>query len=393
MSDWDVPALDVTSGWQADDAANNTSQTVEIQLPPESDLASSETHLNDTPSNLPDINASQAVNISDDVSTVQSADLDSNEAENVPAQDIPLLQLAPFTEQYEPDDTEFSEFVYERDFVSSNNVLTQLDNLLRLTRLLASRPPNRKTTLRSLLWFSRGIRRLQKTSMARSGKTHSSLCMCLGLNGRPQQNYLPYSWFQKETGVNMRARVCGANLACKIVIELTVDHDSNIVHKAFLKFHARTHVMHYEFVNRTVKEFRSNRRKKQNEHVDDALKQNSYVIIRFVTHGGVGIGLDFDAEFLNKEDRLILWYTKQLATNFNSDPSQKRVIFRLNARYIEYELQNTRTKRKGEEQERFFQQFEHFMEGTRPILAPYRGCARKPYLPMGPIREAEDSCR
>lgn len=68
------------------------------------------------------------------------------------------------------------------------------------------------------------------------------------------------------------------------------------------------------------------------------------------------------------------------------------MVFRLNARYIKYELQNARTKRKGEEQELFF-----FFSAIRTFHGEYSansgalpGCVRKPYLPMGPIREAEE---
>ncbi|PIG88248.1 hypothetical protein AARAC_005938 [Aspergillus arachidicola] len=364
MSDWDVPVFNVTSGWQADDAANNTSQTVEIRLPPESDVASSEAPLSDTLSNSPDVNASQEVNISDNISTVQSAEPDFNEVEDVPAQDMSLLQLVPFTEHYEPDDNEFSEFVYECDFVSNKSVLTQLDNLLMIGQVPSIATVKQEDDPQKLIAVQPRDSEAAKDFNGTQWKNAHFLVHLLDVDGRQQHKYLPYSWFQKETGVNMRAKVCGANLARKLIIELTVHHDSKIVHKAFLEFHAHTHVRHYEFVNRTVKEFRSNRRKKQNEHVDEALLQNSYIIIRLVTHGGVGIGLDFDAEFLSEEDR-------------------QRVIFRLNARYIEYELQNSRTKRKGEEQERFFRQFEHFMEGTRPILAPYRDVRGNPICQWG----------
>ncbi|THC90397.1 hypothetical protein EYZ11_010138 [Aspergillus tanneri] len=46
-------------------------------------------------------------------------EIDFNEVKDIPAQGISLIQLALFTEQHEPDDTKFSQFVYERDFVPS----------------------------------------------------------------------------------------------------------------------------------------------------------------------------------------------------------------------------------------------------------------------------------
>ena len=69
-------------------------------------------------SNSSDLEADD-VGTSDNVSTAQYA-VDFNEVEDT-ADQRPMLQLAAFNEVYEPGDDEFSQFVYQRDVVSSSS--------------------------------------------------------------------------------------------------------------------------------------------------------------------------------------------------------------------------------------------------------------------------------
>lgn len=156
--------------------------------------------------------------------------------------------------------------------------------------------------------------------------------------------YLPLSWNEKETSVSMRARIRGANVARKIVLEFTIHHNSGPVHRAYLEFHASEHVTQYTHTDKIMREFRG---KQHQEHKSDQIvERDGYRIIQFVTRGGIGIGLDFDANFLDTEDREVLWYARHLAKNFNTNTSKKRVVFRMNARWIEYDQQTIPVRRK-----------------------------------------------
>ena len=72
--------------------------------------------------------------------------------------------------------------------------------------------------------------------------------------------------------------------------------------------------------------------------------QGSYIIIHFVTNGGIGTGLAYDAPFLNNEDKKLLLLARSLALNFQvGRKCQDYAAFRLNARWIDYTSEDAET--------------------------------------------------
>jgi hypothetical protein len=57
----------------------------------------------------------------------------------------------------------------------------------------------------------------------------------------------------------MRARIRGANVARKLVLEIAIHHNSKPVHRAYLEFHASEHVTQYTFTDKTIRDIRSKR--------------------------------------------------------------------------------------------------------------------------------------
>ncbi|KAJ9217054.1 hypothetical protein DTO166G4_1514 [Paecilomyces variotii] len=126
------------------------------------------------------------------------------------------------------------------------------------------------------------------------------------------------------------------------------------------------------------------RRGKKREDDSEALERDSYLIFRLVTKGGIGLELDFDAPYLDQEDRETLWYARYLARNFSDSPDdEKRVIFRINARWVDYNGETMKSQRKREEWERLVHQVEHFSEELYMVLGPYRNVRDMPIIQWG----------
>jgi DNA polymerase III delta prime subunit len=202
-------------------------------------------------------------------------------------------------------------------------------------------------------------------------------------DGRSTAKFLPFFWAHKDTGVNVRARIRGANVARKLVMEFTVYHNSEPQHKAFLEFHAASHVSEYGLSDKTVQDAKNDKKGKKRSDYGNSLEEDSYLVIRFVTTGGIGIGLDFDAYYFDQDDREVLYYARHLAQNFSQSPGPKRVAFRMNARWVEYGLEQTKNIRQRAEWERLERAVSQFPKDCSRVLAPYRSQQGTPLTQWG----------
>ncbi|RLL94336.1 hypothetical protein CFD26_100743 [Aspergillus turcosus] len=101
--------------------------------------------------------------------------------------------------------------------------------------------------------------------------------------------------------------------------------------------------------------------------------QDSYLTVHFVTNGGIEIGLDSDALFLNSKDRRLLLLARNLALNVSADPEgQKHAAFRLNVRWIDYPSEDAQTKHRREEADRLRRQVFDFPKGATWKVGLYR---------------------
>ena len=173
---------------------------------------------------------------------------------------------------------------------------------------------------------------------------HTSI---IGADGSITTAFLPDSWLRKEAGVNVRVKVRGTKVARKIVIEFTAVLDSKPLHRAYLEFHALDQVTDYKTGGFSINEtFGKDTRKPTSELRD------GYILVCSVTNGGIGFGLDFDAPFLSDANRQLL-FARNRARNFSMDSkAHMTVAFHLNARWVDYTSEDSKTKRKRDEAQR-----------------------------------------
>lgn len=203
-------------------------------------------------------------------------------------------------------------------------------------------------------------------------------------DGKSTAKFLPFSWAHKSTGVNIRARIRGANVARKLVMEFTVSRNEVPQHKAFLEFHAWNHVSEYGWSDKTIKDHKTDKKGTKRSGYENSPDQDSFLILRFVPTGGIGIGLDFDADYFDQDDREVLYYARHLARNFSQSPdTPKHVAFRLNARWVEYGLEQTKNIRKREEWERLQRAVSQFSESPSQVFALYRSQQGTPLTQWG----------
>ncbi|KAF9894977.1 hypothetical protein FE257_004601 [Aspergillus nanangensis] len=92
---------------------------------------------------------------------------------------------------------------------------------------------------------------------------------------------------------------------------------------------------------------------------------------------------------LPSSKRLLL-FARHLALNFSAQPEkQKHVAFRLNARWVEYTLDEVKNRRKLEEGERLRRQVKEFPSSATWNMAPYRNPQGKAMTQWGMMMSRE----
>ncbi|QKX54099.1 uncharacterized protein TRUGW13939_01182 [Talaromyces rugulosus] len=296
-----------------------------------------------------------------------TSDMPASTSETVQFDNVPLVVLAPFEEGVDSGEIEFPSHILNRTFSS---VPKQSDS-------------KEKDDPQKLIVLEKRNSELSKDVLGTQWK-NIQFHLQVMKDGRSTAKFLPFLWSPKDTGVNVRAKIRGANVARKLVMEFTVYHNSEPQHKAFLEFHAASHVSEYGWSDKTVKDAKKDNKGKKRSDYGNSPEQDSYLLIHFVTIGGIGIGLDFDADYFDQDDREVLYYARHLAQNFSQSPgTPKRVAFRMNARRVESGLGQAKNIRKREEWKRLERAVSQFSEDCNSVLAHYRSQQGTPLTQWG----------
>ncbi|KAL2870265.1 uncharacterized protein BJX67DRAFT_378251 [Aspergillus lucknowensis] len=202
-----------------------------------------------------------------------------------------------------------------------------------------------------------------------------------------EHNCLPKDWAHAPTGIGLRFRIQGGCASRRIIIQLLVHQDSKLVFTPSFEIHP-CHVKDFSMKDRSINEAVESKIKQKRK--DDFVQQESYVIFAIGLHsGGVGFGLDYNAKFLTMADRQLLWYLRRLSVNYpENDSTPQRIIFRINARWIDYEEteSNSNVRRKIEARDRLYAQIEEFEKDAaaqKQIFSPYRSQQDVPVTQWG----------
>ncbi|KAB8225275.1 hypothetical protein BDV33DRAFT_198654 [Aspergillus novoparasiticus] len=202
-----------------------------------------------------------------------------------------------------------------------------------------------------------------------------------------EQKSLPQDWRHAPTGIGLRFRIEGGCASRRIIIQLPIHHNSKLVFSASFEIHP-CHIKDFSIKDLSTNEAVEQKVKKKRK---DALpERESYIILAIGLHtGGIGFGLEYNAKFLSKADKQLLWYMRRLSINYaENDSTPQRIILRINARWIDYEDadSNSNMRRKTEARDRLYNQLDELMlDATteKQTLTPYRSQQGDPVTQWG----------
>lgn len=189
-------------------------------------------------------------------------------------------------------------------------------------------------------------------------------------NGDTVKVFLPLALDHKPTGVDMRAKFSGADGARKLVVEFPVNRNEVPQHKAFLEFHPVEHIIPetYQWLDKSMRNPKGTK-VTENENQIEPGQAGGYLVMAFVTYGGIGMGVDFDAEYLDREDRQILQYARILSKNFTTSPrDRKQVCLRMMTGWVDYNSEDIESGER-EEHQRLQGYVAGFVERSRRMCA------------------------